>query len=395
MSTPGAAKQLAPWVLVCGGFHRFGGMDRANLALAETLLAQGRTVYLVSHNIDPELGSHPNAKPIMVPRPLDSILLGERALQCKGFETAQAVRRHFPDARIVVNGGNCDFPDINWVHSVHHAWPRLDDEAPLWFRAKSALNKAKAMRDEERALLQAKLVIANSERTRRDLISMGIQSDKISTIYLGSEAIWTPASPEQKRQARRTFAIPEDAILVCFVGALGYDRNKGFDTLLRAWKQIQASNVFLIAAGGGRGWEKWRTQVRQSGMADRIRLLGFTDRVNDVYDAADLMVSPVRYEAYGMNVHEAICRGIPSIVSANAGVAELYERVLRAYLLHDPENVTALADLLKLMIANLDCARRQFSQFGDQLRSRTWKQMAEEIIALAEAPAAKPPQSRG
>ena len=28
-----------------------------------------------------------------------------------------------PLARVVVNGGNCAWPDINWVHAVHAAWP--------------------------------------------------------------------------------------------------------------------------------------------------------------------------------------------------------------------------------------------------------------------------------
>ena len=36
------------------------------------------------------------------------------------------------------------------------------------------------------------------------------------------------------------------------------------------------------------------------------------------------MVHPARYEAYGLGVHEAICRGLPAIVSAGAGIAELY-----------------------------------------------------------------------
>jgi len=37
-----------------------------------------------------------------------------------------------------------------------------------------------------------------------------------------------------------------------------------------------------------------------------------------------VLVSPVRYEAYGLNVQEALCCGVPAIVSACAGVAERY-----------------------------------------------------------------------
>ncbi|MGZ4814821.1 MAG: hypothetical protein ACXVZV_05410, partial [Terriglobales bacterium] len=140
-------RQLPPWVLVCGGFHRLGGMDRANLALAEALLEQGREVFLVGHNIDSEILKHPRVHATIVPQPV-GVLLAEGSLKRAGIRVATEVTRRWPDARVVVNGGNCPWPDINWVHSVHAAWRRFDARAPLWFRAKSRVNKQKARRDE-------------------------------------------------------------------------------------------------------------------------------------------------------------------------------------------------------------------------------------------------------
>ena len=43
-----------------------------------------------------------------------------------------------------------------------------------------------------------------------------------------------------------------------------------------------------------------------------------------VFAACDLLIHPARYEAYGLAVHEALCRGLPALVSATAGVAERY-----------------------------------------------------------------------
>ena len=37
-----------------------------------------------------------------------------------------------------------------------------------------------------------------------------------------------------------------------------------------------------------------------------------------------VLVSAPRHEAYGLNVQEAHCRGLPDLVSASAGVAERY-----------------------------------------------------------------------
>ena len=42
----------------------------------------------------------------------------------------------------------------------------------------------------------------------------------------------------------------------------------------------------------------------------------FAADVAPVIAAADVLVHPARYEAYGLGVHEALCRGLPAIVSA-------------------------------------------------------------------------------
>jgi len=52
MPSRAASANLEPWVLICGGFHTRGGMDRANLSLAERLVEKGHAVYLIGHDID-------------------------------------------------------------------------------------------------------------------------------------------------------------------------------------------------------------------------------------------------------------------------------------------------------------------------------------------------------
>jgi glycosyltransferase involved in cell wall biosynthesis len=380
---------LPPWVLVCGGFHPLGGMDQSNYALATRLVEQGRTVHLVCHQIASDLAAHPSVRLSAVPRPFNSILLGEAALRRTGLKVAREVTSQFPRARVVVNGGNCDWPGINWVHSVHSCWPRSDNNAPVWFRAKNALNKWKARRDEQAAFQLATHLIANSRRTAHDLTTIGVPTERIHTIYLGSGPDWRPASASEKLQARTQFQLPPEAKVIGFVGALGYDRNKGFDTLLAAFERLPWSDLYLIAAGGGRGWEQWRAMVQRHAVAGRVRLIGFTDRISEVYAACDLLVSPVRYEAFGLNVQEAICRGVPCIVSSTAGIAELYPPELQEFLQHNPENIPQLTDLIRKWYTNGDAARRAFEPLCSRLRARTWREMAEDIIALVESDSAR------
>src|SRR5690606_21619216 len=135
---------------------------------------------------------------------------------------ASQVTREHPSARVVVNGGNCDWGDVNWVHYVHHAWRADVRGAPRWFRAKEWMLGREARRREERALKGARLIFANSERTRSDLMrNLGLPGERIRTVYLGVDPAFVPVTAEERVEARRSFGIEGEGPIVAFVGAIG------------------------------------------------------------------------------------------------------------------------------------------------------------------------------
>jgi glycosyltransferase involved in cell wall biosynthesis len=378
------------WVLVAGGFHRAGGMDAANAALAGYLTGLGCRVHLVSHHVDYDL-QHDTAVTVhQVPRPRNSYFLGGRLLEQVGRAVARETLAADPSARVIVNGGNCVFADINWVHSVHHAWASRHDGAPLWFKAKSAIDKVISRRRERAALRSARVIIANSNRTRRDLIdSLNIEASRVHTVYLGAEPHWRVATAERRSSARQWLGVETGTPVIAFVGALGYDTNKGFKTVWRAWTQLSRAadrwDAVLIVTGGGRALEGWRARLNEAGLQRRVRIIGHTDRVVDVLAAADLLVSPSYYEAYGLAVHEAICCGVPAMVTASAGVAERYPSSLRELLIQDPDDAAALAAMILKWRASIPAWKEKIQPLARELRSRTWDAMAAEIVAIASA----------
>ena len=112
-----------------------------------------------------------------------------------------------------------------------------------------------------------------------------------------------------------------------------------------------------------------------------MQFLGFRRDMPAVFAACDVLIHPARYEAYGLGVHEALCRGLPAIVSATAGVAERYPADLGNLLLHDPESVSELTERLASWRADETIAGR-VAEFGARLRARTWDHMAHEIAEL-------------
>ena len=381
------AAEPAPWVLVAGGFHLNGGMDKANLALAQYLVGQGARVHLVCHSVDPDFARNPRVTVHQVSRPAGSFFLGKPLLDWRGRKVARQVQRQWPDSQVVVNGDNCLWPGINWIHYVHHAWDPGIQAGPLWFRVKQMLNRWLVRKREKAAARVGRLFITNSDRTTRDMIQLlGVEAERVRTVYLGAETEWGQVTESEKASSRQAFQISADKLVAVYVGSLGLDRRKGFDTLLEAWKRLCADpnwDVDLLVAGSGNALEACRRQVSQWNLEGRVRILGFSKRVQDLLACADVLVSPVRYEAYGLNVQEAICRGIPSIISASAGVAERYAPEDRPLLLSDPEDVDALVETVRMWRANREAWSLRFREFGEQLRQYGWNDMAQRMVALA------------
>ncbi len=381
---------LAPWVIVSAGFHSQGGQAKAVAALAEHLAERGHAVHLVGHDFDPALANTKGVTIYAQRRPGNVDSLGNVFLSRAGYQVAARVKAARPDTRVVVNGGNCPWSDINWIHYLHGAWHPDLRSAPVWFRVKEQFIGRLNRRRKARVIRAARLVITNSRRTRDDVLQAvpGVRPDRVLPIYYGADPRWSPADDQQRRDARVEFAFPADKPLVAFVGGLGLDNRKGFDTLLAAWVQLcrrRDWDADLLLAGGGKATASLAQQVAQAGVANRVRLLGFTDRIFQLLAAVDLLVSPVRYEPYGLNVQEAICRGLPALVTACAGVAEQYQPQQLEMVLPNPDDADDLARRLLLSRADPQGWRQKFQPLSQQLRARTWEQMSQDILAAAES----------
>jgi glycosyltransferase involved in cell wall biosynthesis len=352
-------------------------MDRANYALADFLARSGDRVELVTHRAAEELTRLPGVAMHRVTRPLGSHFLG-------GWCLSRAGKKHTrsSDVRLVVNGGNCPAPAANWMHYVHAAYqPELPaSRLPRW---KNRLTRPIALRMERTAAGIAHVVICNSNRTRRDVIEhLGVAPERAVTVYYGCDgARFHPALPAERESLREQLGWPTGRPVVLFIGALG-DRRKGFDTLFDAWRLLCREpdwDAILAVVGRGAELPFWETRAADAGLRDNIRFLGFRTDVPAMVRAADALVHPARYEAYGLGVHEALCCGLPAIVSASAGVAERYPADLLDLLLADPDNANELVDRLRHWLDNISAFSTRVRPLADALRTRSWDDMARGI----------------
>jgi glycosyltransferase involved in cell wall biosynthesis len=376
---------MKPWLIVAGDFTPLGGMDRANHALAAAAADAGRDVHLVAHRIWPDLAGRANVRSHLVPRPAGSHMLGAPLLRRAAGACARTIAAN--GGRVVANGGNVDAGDAVWVHYVHAAYePHVASTAIRSAAAKAARSWYLAM--ERRSLERARLVICNSRRTADDLQQrLAVPADKLRVVYYGVDGErFLGVTPARRQSARAAFAWNGRPV-VLFVGALG-DRRKGFDTLFDAWTTLSADaawDAVLAVVGDGGERAAWEARAARRGLGDCVRFLGFRQDVAQVMAGSDVLVHPARYEAYGLGVHEALCTGIPAIVSAAAGVAEKYPASLDGLLLRDPESADEVAVRLRAWRTDLDGWANRAQAAGASLRARTWACMAREIESLLES----------
>ena len=384
------------WLVAAGDFVVTGGMDAANHALASYLARSGRETHLVAHRVAPELAALPGIHVHRVPRPLGLHLLGFPLLDAAARHRAALSPRAHRAASVDVdsstlvtlaNGGN--FPGrATWLHYVHAAY-RPEIAGRRARRVVAAAARWKALRDERSVTSRAAVVIANSVLTARHAVErLGADPARVHTVYYGADPVrFRPPSDEERVRARAALGVDGDAPALAFVGALG-DRRKGFDTLFHAFASLSADagwDATLLVAGAGGELEAWKGRAEEAGLSRRIRFLGFRADVREVLFAADGVVSPTRYEAYGLAVQEAICTGLPAIVSRAAGVAERIPAPLDALLLDDADDVGELAERLRAWRAGVEAHRAAALELAATLRAWTWDHMAARIVDIVES----------
>lgn len=379
--TANQTAKTTPYLLVSGDFVRTGGMDRANFALADYLARNGHQVHLVAHRVAQGLSVYPNVIFHRVPKLFNSYWLSGSWLNWAGGFYRRRVTTM--SGLVLVNGGNCLSGDVNWVHYVHAAY-QPENKLYGLRRVKGKISHQQFLASERKALHHAKVIITNSERTKRDLIEhLHISENRIYRVYYGVDSQeFYPATPQQRTELRQKLGWNLDKPIVMFIGALG-DRRKGFDTVFTAWQQLCQDDAWdgnLIAVGVGAELPLWQKRVTEAGLQQRIQFLGFRSDVPDLLRAADCLVAPTRYEAYGLGVHEALCCGLPALVSANAGVAERYPNLLGELLLANPDDAEELTAKLWQWRKKIHEYSIKVNSFSQDLQSYSWDNMAEDIL---------------
>jgi glycosyltransferase involved in cell wall biosynthesis len=113
---------------------------------------------------------------------------------------------------------------------------------------------------------------------------------------------------------------------ICIIASQDY-YYKGLDLLIDSFKIVKKkypeSNLYVIG----------KIEIPEEYQnVNGVHLLGRVDKIEDVFEKCSLYVHPARGENFGVAIIEAMCAGLPIIVSKETGSAELLEKKWRCNL---------------------------------------------------------------
>jgi len=121
---------------------------------------------------------------------------------------------------------------------------------------------------------------------------------------------------EQLREKKREeLGLAPEVLTICHIGRFDKVKNHCFilDIFEKLLKRRPTAQLLLIGDGDLR--EQTEKKATQKGISTQIHFLGVRRDVNELLQAADVLVFPSLFEGLGIAVVEAQCTGMPCIIS--------------------------------------------------------------------------------
>lgn len=173
-------------------------------------------------------------------------------------------------------------------------------------------------------------VVATSPQEQKELIDEGVAAEKIT---IRRNGIDLPASSTVSGAFRLQWKIPQDALLVLFLGRIV--PKKSPELLLEAFAEWRRSSavapsavlVFTGPSESASYVRRLEAKIKQFGLTESVLFTGaqYGDAKWSALGDADIFVLPSQNENFGNAAAEAIACGTPVVLTDRCGIAHLVE----------------------------------------------------------------------
>ena len=238
-----------------------------------------------------------------------------------------------------------------------------------------------------RSARAARLVIANSHSTKRDIVRFfDVPEERVVVVWPGVAEAFHPLRDGEEDETRAVLQryLGDRATYFLFVGKLSARRN--VLPLLEAFRiaQTRHADLGLLVVGPNTDGLPIEARISELGLESSVRHVEYLDHeaLAPLYRGACAFVLPTEHEGFSFTIPEALASGCPVITVehpalSEAGLADATLAVLRP----DPE---VLADALLRVVED--------AQLRDDLRDRglraarglSWDETARTTMRILE-----------
>ena len=281
-------------------------------------------------------------------------------IHCHDWLTFNAGLRLKNDAKIIAT-----FHTTEWGRSGN--WPESAQAKHISQIEKETVEKADH-------------IIAVSYEVRRELELLYHAPDwKLEVIHYGVSLPEIYSDEKKQQQKQEKLHLPGNARIILFVGSL--NQKKGLDILLNTTKEVISENnnaVYFIAGTGD-------MQGRVEGLTSEFpgRVLHYpqvsTSKMQNIYQCADIVAIPYRYDPFGIVTLTAWSFATPVISTGKGATAEIIYPDVNG--IKSTENDLS-SDLLPLLNKT-----EHLKWLGNNARitvetAFTWKKVAEKTYSI-------------
>ena len=164
---------------------------------------------------------------------------------------------------------------------------------------------------------------------------------------------------------RVELGVKDSDFLLLSVGELSERKNQKIviEALHKMKEKRCIDNIVYLAVGKGDKEEEFRRLVKDYGLQDHIKLLGFRSDIDKLCETVDCFVHPSIREGLGIAPLEAMAAGLPLISAAVNGIKDYTEDGVSGYCI-DPTDVDVMVTAIKRMhddvAFRISCASNNF-----------------------------------
>jgi UDP-glucose:(heptosyl)LPS alpha-1,3-glucosyltransferase len=219
---------------------------------------------------------------------------------------------------------------------------------------------------------RVRAVIAPSARIKEDLARHYGRRDDVTVV----PHAFPTAEQVDRQEARTRFQLPQDGLVALYAG----DARKGLDVALKAIASVDGVRLLVVSRSK---LEEYQAAARTLNAAERVWWVNGLPDLTPAYGAADVLLHPTIYDAFGLVVAEAMAHGVIPLVSDQAGIAELVTDRVSGWVVR-PRRPEESAAALRAIQQDGELRARLATEARKLAQTRSWDDVARETVAVYE-----------